>query len=846
MGTNKFNINILYRIAFLLISQVLFSQKSVPDFITNNQINPSGTAVTYFVSDVNGKVLVLNDLKNKKEYRLKNIHPNLILDDEYFIGIDYSGKKLFKIGLTTPQLDSLGGIDGFSWLPATRTLLTFNRSKKELMLHNVKEGRTNSFKNVVTYSADQGSGNIVFSDTSHATHFLKMKTNTLKTFNNKNSGYILKKMICDKKGEDMFTFFYNRDSLKVYRTSEKAHNLVFSHSLYLNEHMMLDTLFNQVKLLNDERIAVGIKRHNALEPLTNQPEIWLGADKGITPVNEQRKIGNIQLGVIDLKRSLLTDLSAAGKLLDFKISGKDDEVYFYEMSLNDDFSRIDPEITVFKYNKELTQAKCLGIFNGTREHILSSEHSSLLFYFKDNHWHYYDPEKNISVNFTESLKDIFYETGSEIHKVTDTPINQYLLFYLKRYFVFNGKDYLWLFNNVTKKMQSIEKDRDREYKIAQSDYSLNNTEWGWSSGFNLQNQHNVLLSWNLKDHSVEGISMLTAKGKVIDLLQANSKITQIKRSRNKITYLKERADQPPTIFLFDIDTKKETELYQSNTVDSLAKNVIVEYYSWLNVKNERRGVVVTLPVNYDPAKKYPAVFDIYEKKKSKQHLYMSPFAIDGNGINSRTYSDDGYFVVQPDIYYKIGDPGVSAAECVLEALDKVLQNYAIDPDRVGLFGHSYGGYQTNFILTRTNRFKAAVSSSGVADIISSYFTFSLEYNIPDMFRYETHQFKMGAGFYDIKEKYIENSPLFYAENITTPLLLISGKKDYVVNWTQSVTMFLALKRLKKEVNMVLYPNEGHVLMKKENKIDAGNKMKEWFDFYLKKADKPHWMKEGLQ
>lgn len=844
MGTNKFNINILYRITFLLISQMLFSQKLVPDFITNNQINPSGTAVTYFVSDVNGKVLVLNDLKNKKEYRLKNIHPNLILDDEYFIGIDYSGKKLFKIGLTTPQLDSLGGIDGFSWLAATRTLLTFNRSKKELMLYNVKEGRANSFKNVVTYSADQGSGNIVFSDTSHATHFLKMKTNTLKTFNNKNSSYILKKMIWDKKGEDMFTFFYNKDSLKVYRTSEKAHNLVFSHSLYLNEHMMLDTLFNQVKLLNDERIAVGIKRRNALEPLTNQPEIWLGADKGITPVNEQRKIGNIQLGVIDLKRSLLTDLSAAGKLLDFKISGKDDEVYFYEMSLNDDFSRIDPEITVFKYNKGLTQAQCLGIFNGAGQHILSSKHSSLLFYFKDNHWHYYDPKKNISVNFTESLNDIFYETESEIHKITDMPINQHLLLYQNKYFVFNGKKSLWLFDISKRKMNEIDTNLNKNYIISRDCFSLNDIPWGWHPEFVLND--NVILLYNSDDYKIEGISILNKQGEIIDLLEVQGKIKEIKQSKRKITYIIEKANQPPTLYLLDLDTNKETVIFESNKVDSLAKNVRKEYHTWLNDKHEKRGAVVTFPSNYDTAKKYPAIFDIYEKRKQKQHLYVSPFMIDGNGINSRAYSDDGYFVVQPDIYYKIGDPGVSAAECVLEALDKVLQYYAIDPDRVGLFGHSYGGYQTNFILTRTNRFKTAVSSSGVADIISSYFTFSPEYNTPDMFRYETQQFRIGGGFYDMKENYIENSPLFYAKNITTPLLLITGNKDYVVNWTQSVTMFLALKRLKKDVNMILYPNEGHVLMKKDNKIDASNKMKDWFDFYLKNRDKPHWMKEGLQ
>ena len=840
MGINAVNAKVFYQIVFLLLNQLLFSQKLVPNHITNHQINPSGTTVAFFVSDLNGKFLVLKDFKNKKEFKIKNINENLILDDEHFIGIDYNRQMLFKINLATSVKDSISDISDFLWLDSTGVLLTFSKKYKELKLHKLKDGSVNCYENVITYSADKRNGNLVFSDTLNTSHFIKTKTNTHTKFGNKSFSYVVRKMIWDKKGENMYAFFTNRDSLKVFRTSKKENNLVFSYPLYLNEHMMLDTIFNDVKMLSDERIAVGIKRSGKQELISNLPEIWLGAHNGITAVNEQKENKHIQLGIIDLKQNTFDDLSVNDKLLNFKISGKKEDVYFYDSGQNDDFSRIDPKLTVFRYNNELTSRYKLGILNGTSQNILSSKHSSLLFYFKENHWYYYDPYEDIAVNITKNLNDTFYDTKSEFYKIIDTPITQHLLLFQNKYFIFNGEKSLWLFDIREKKMNKIDKKVNKDYIVSRDSYSLNDVPWQWHPEFVVKD--NIILLNNSEDYRKEGISFLDKHGKIIDLLEVQGKIKEVRKANRKLTYIVEKANQPPTLYLLDLDTNKEVVIFESNKVDSLAINVRTEYHTWLNDNHEKRGAIITFPRNYDVTKKYPAIFEIYEKMKSKQHLYVSPFNIDGNGINSRTYSDDGYFVIQPDIYYEVGSPGVSAKECVLEVLDKVLQSYSIDAKRVGLFGHSFGGYQTNFILTQTNRFNAAVSSSGVADIISGYFTFSPEYNIPDMFRYETQQFRIGTGFFDLKEQYIKNSPLFYAENITTPMLLITGKKDYVVNWTQSVTMFLALKRLKKDVNMILYPNEGHVLMKKKNMIDSSQKIKNWFDYYLKNKEKPDWLK----
>jgi len=112
---------------------------------------------------------------------------------------------------------------------------------------------------------------------------------------------------------------------------------------------------------------------------------------------------------------------------------------------------------------------------------------------------------------------------------------------------------------------------------------------------------------------------------------------------------------------------------------------------------------------------------------------------------------------------------------------------------------------------------------------------------PDMWRMENQQFRMGVSLFDNPERYKINSPIRQIKNIHTPLLLISGKEDYQVNWQQSVYMFLGMKRLNKQVSLLLYPKEGHQILKKENVIDMDSKIKDWFDHFLKDSKKPEWL-----
>lgn len=823
-----------------------FSQNLNHEYLTNNKINRSGSALTYTVSSNESRKLFLKDFKNNMLYKFDNINANHLLNEKYFIGKNDSNKTLYIVELNKKIIDSLDGVDDFEWFEKTNTLLTYNRQTKHLNILNLKKGGRASFSNILNYSTNYESSNVAFVNKDQTIFNYSTVSNLYTQFESNNTKSKVKKLLWDTTGNNIFVFYIENENFKICKYTKKSKQLEFLHSIYLNNKcMQIDTLFSHAKILNDQRLAVGLTLKNHNENSSDAPEIWLGSSNGITSYEEKLKFNNQQLAIIDINEKKIYNYSEPGKLLKHVISGKENDIYSYVKSDNYNFSRINPEIEIYEYDKKDSKKKHVGLFNAADQHIKSSFKTDLLFFFKDNNWHYYNKKLKQTVNFTEKINDIFYNQNNEFYKMIDTPINQYLLPFKENYLIFAGSNHLWLFNLKTYTIKQIETFSKKNYSISQANYWINRTVWDWNINVNQYDFEDILLTWKTEDHSKEGISILTNKEEIIDLLEVNSKIKQIVRANKKISYIRESANQPPALYVLDVDSKKETLVFQSNLLDTLVKNVKVVYHSWKNNNNKHRGAVVTYPVNFDPKVSYPAIFEIYEQRKSTQHTYVPTTITNGNGINSRVYSNEGYFVIRPDIYYEIGEPGPSASQCVDETLDYLMNILPLDTDNLGLIGHSFGGYQTNYIITQTNRFKAAVSSAGVSDIINAYFTFSQEYKIPDMFRYETQQFRMGKSFFEAKNNYLQNSPLFFVDKIETPLLLITGKKDYTVNWQQSVTMFLALKRLNKKVNLVLYPNEGHSFMKQKNILDSSQKIKEWFNYYLKGEKQPKWLIEGL-
>lgn len=238
---------------------------------------------------------------------------------------------------------------------------------------------------------------------------------------------------------------------------------------------------------------------------------------------------------------------------------------------------------------------------------------------------------------------------------------------------------------------------------------------------------------------------------------------------------------------------------------------------------------------------YPAIFDLYSERYPDQNVYQSVFNEKGARINYRRYIKDDYFIIEPDITYEIGNPGISSTEYIKDVFQEVVKKFNIDSNRVGVFGHSFGGYETNFAISQTNIFKAAVSGSGVSDLVDFYFTFNYKMRDTNFFRFETQQWRMGKGFMDIPSFYYDNSPIHQSHRIQTPLLLITGKEDEVIDYRQSIKLFLALKKQNKPVNMILYPEEGHQLFNIKNIEDMQYRIKSFFDYHLNNITKPYWL-----
>jgi len=249
------------------------------------------------------------------------------------------------------------------------------------------------------------------------------------------------------------------------------------------------------------------------------------------------------------------------------------------------------------------------------------------------------------------------------------------------------------------------------------------------------------------------------------------------------------------------------------------------------------------PDNFDPKKKYPMIVYIYEKLTQGLHAFRNPGP--GTSINPTYYVSNGYLIFMPDIVYTIGYPGQSALKCVLPGIQAVVDKGFVNENAIGIQGHSWGGYQIAYMVTQTNRFKAAAPGALVANMTSAYSGIRWGTGLPRQFQYEHTQSRIGGNLWEYPMRYLENSPVFRADRVQTPLLMIHNDEDDAVPWYQGIEYFLALRRLNKEVYMFSYNGEKHGLRKRINQRDYTRRLQEFFDHFLKGAPAPEWMEKGI-
>jgi dipeptidyl aminopeptidase/acylaminoacyl peptidase len=269
------------------------------------------------------------------------------------------------------------------------------------------------------------------------------------------------------------------------------------------------------------------------------------------------------------------------------------------------------------------------------------------------------------------------------------------------------------------------------------------------------------------------------------------------------------------------------------------RSEIVEYK---NARGERTQGALFYPAGYEPGKRYPMVVYMYELLSDTVHNYVSPS--ERAPYNASVFTSQGYFFFSPDIVFRAREPGVSVVEAVVPGVKAVIQKGLVDAARVGIVGHSWGGFDTVFLATNTDVFAAAVAGAPITNLVSNYGNHHWNQGIAETDHIETGQQRMEVPLWEDLPAYIRNSAVFRAHTMKTPLLMAFGDNDGTVFWHQGVEMYNIARRAGKPVVMLTYAGEDHGLRKRTNQLDYQRRILQWFGHYLKGDPAQPWIERG--
>ncbi|MFI1772445.1 alpha/beta hydrolase family protein [Thalassobellus citreus] len=350
----------------------------------------------------------------------------------------------------------------------------------------------------------------------------------------------------------------------------------------------------------------------------------------------------------------------------------------------------------------------------------------------------------------------------------------------------------------------------------------------------------LLKSFNTKTKS-SGIYTLqnNTVEKLVEYDDSDIKILEASGNDNAYLFSRESYSRFPDIWWADKSFKNQKQITNVNPQQNKYAWGTSKLVSWKTYKGEKNEGVIYLPEGYDASKTYPMLVHFYEKHTQELHRYHMP-EFSTSSINIPTYVSQGYIVFQPDVHYRLNEPGMSAYNAAVSGVEYLIKKGIATKGKIGIQGHSFGGYQTSFLLTKTNIFNCAIVGSGVSNFTSSYLSYRGN-GLSNMFKYEADQYRMKGPFFDEPDAYIKNSPVFSAKNIQTPTLIFHNDHDFSVPFQEGMSLFFALRRLGKPSWLINYKNERHTLNAYKNRIDWTEKMQSFFDFYLKDEKQPDWM-----
>ena len=343
-----------------------------------------------------------------------------------------------------------------------------------------------------------------------------------------------------------------------------------------------------------------------------------------------------------------------------------------------------------------------------------------------------------------------------------------------------------------------------------------------------------------------GYARLTIGQPMSRLLWTDKMVNGLRKAKSAdvFLYTSQSFEESPNLFaagptLADAKQVSRTNAFQGDY--AWGKQVLMDYS---NKRGDKLQMMLTYPANYEPGKKYPMVVYYYEKLSQGFHQYVTPN--DRNPYNTAVFSQNGYFVLRPDIVFQARNPGYSGLDCVTSAVREVERRVPdIDTKHVGNMGHSWGGYQSAFYAVHNpGIFAATIAGAPLTNLISMYGYTSGNSGLPETGHYETSQERMQVPLWEDPQAYIRNSTVFAVDSLRTPLLLEEGDADGNVNHFQSEELYNFGRRLGKQVVYLVYEGENHNVARPESQMDYLHRQLEWFGHYLKGEPAAPWIADG--
>jgi dipeptidyl aminopeptidase/acylaminoacyl peptidase len=309
-------------------------------------------------------------------------------------------------------------------------------------------------------------------------------------------------------------------------------------------------------------------------------------------------------------------------------------------------------------------------------------------------------------------------------------------------------------------------------------------------------------------------------------------------------YTKSNFNLSPDAWITTDRWKRETQLSHLNPQMKDYLWGTPELVYWKSKDGFDLEGILYKPEDFDSTKTYPLLIYFYEKHADELYRYFAP-APSRSTINIPFYCSRGYLVFTPNIHYVDGHPGQSAYNSIVAGAEMLCEHPWVSRQHIGIQGQSWGGYQVAYLITQTSLFAAAGAGAPVANMTSAYGGIRWSTGVNRQMQYERQQSRIGKHLWDGLELYIENSPLFFADRVETPLLMMHNDNDGAVPWYQGIEYFTALRRLGKTVWMLQYNGEEHNLTQRRNMHDLAIRLQQFFDHYLKGEPMPVWMRDGV-